>query len=85
MKLLLTALTLLILVTVPAYAWEDGTFLCKPLKFDDGSGSDDPVVVKVEGEKLSFDGADINWPLRDMSLMKRPPEFYNPENDEGWH
>ena len=45
MKPLLTALALLILVAVPAYAWEDGTFLCKPLKFDDGSGSDDSISV----------------------------------------
>ena len=60
MKPLLTALTLLILVTVPAYAeedqvWKYGKFLCKPMVFADGSGNEEPFIAHVMEDRLVFD------------------------------
>ena len=83
MKSLLTALALLILGAVPAYAWEEGKFLCKPFKFADGSETDEPALVTVEADQLVVAGVDSISYYSPFSSMKRPPIF-EPHEDNIW-
>ena len=79
MKPLLTALALLILVTVPAYAWEEGRFLCKPMLFGDGSGvKGGPFITHVMEDRLVFD---VLEGTPEAILMKKPPSPLHSEKD----
>ena len=78
MKLLLTALTLLILVTVPAYAWEEGRFLCTAMLFGDGSGNKEPFIIQVMEDRLVFD---LLEGTPEAILMKKPPSPVHSEKD----
>ena len=78
MKSLLTALALLILVTVPAYAWEEGRFLCTAMLFGDGSGNKEPFIIQVMEDRLVFD---LLEGTPEAILMKKPPSSLDSEND----
>ena len=77
MKVLALAIVMLF-VTVPAYAWEEGRFLCTAMLFGDGSGNKEPFIIQVMEDRLVFD---LLEGTPEAILMKKPPSSLDSEND----
>ena len=77
MKVLALAIVMLF-VTVPAYAWEEGRFLCTAMLFGDGSGNKEPFIIQVMEDRLVFD---LLEGTPEAILMKKSPSPLHSEKD----